>query len=83
MSLDIIGKIYDIDSTSPDNPVITQLPGWHVNSPIILDGLEAYRIEPAHKRRVFAGAEEGFQTYCYRFVSEEQALSLLGIEKTF
>lgn len=81
MSLDIIGKLFDIDNTNPESPVVTELDGWHVNSPVIIDGLDAYRIEPAHKRRVFAGAELGVQTYCYRFDTEEQARELLGLDQ--
>ena len=75
MALDIIGKIYDIDNTDPENPTVTELAGWHVNSSEPIAGLDDYIVMPTIPRRVFAGVK----TYCYRFDSEEQANTLLGI----
>lgn len=69
MNLDIIGKLYDIDNTDPDNPVVTELIGWHVNSTELLPELEAHRVEPVTPRRAFMGVD----TYCYQFTDEQQA----------
>lgn len=76
MSLDIIGKIYDIDNTDHENPAVTELAGWHVNSTELLHGLEYCLIEPSSPRRVFMGVD----TYCYKFDSEQQAKELLELE---
>ena len=66
MSLDIIGLLYNIENSNSDNPVATQLPGWHVNASWPVPELEAYRVEPATPRRVFSGAN----TYFYTFPDE-------------
>ena len=76
MALDIIGKLYDIDSTDPENPTVTELLGWHVNSTEPLSGLEYYAVSPATPRRVFMGVN----TYCYKFDNEQQAKELLELE---
>jgi hypothetical protein len=54
-SVDVIGVIYTVDNTDPENPVATPLDGWHVNTrgPITLE-LEAFSVHPAHPRRVWA-----------------------------
>lgn len=31
VSIDVIGTIVDINTTDPNNPVLTEIPGWHVN----------------------------------------------------
>lgn len=77
MSLDIIGPIYDIDTTDPENPVSIAQDGWHVNSTEQVEGLDQYLVTPQSPRQVFWGAD----TYCYKFDSEEQALSLLGLSE--
>jgi hypothetical protein len=75
MALDIIGKIYDL-SGDAENPTVTELAGWHVNSTELLHGLEYYLIELVTPRRVFMGVD----TYCYKFDSEQQANELLELE---
>ncbi|MDP5205434.1 hypothetical protein ORI99_00015 [Alishewanella sp. SMS9] len=75
MALDIIGNIYDI-SGDAENPTVTELEGWHVNSTVLLAGLEYYLIGPSSPRRVFMGVD----TYCYKFDSEQQAKELLELE---
>lgn len=76
MSLYIIGTIYDIDNTDPENPIAAPVDGWHVNSTEQLEGLEDYLVTPTVPRVVFAGVE----TWFYRFDSEAQALELLPAE---
>ena len=54
-SIDVIGMIYDVDNTDPENPVATALPGWHVNTRgPLLPALQAYAVTPALPRRVWA-----------------------------
>lgn len=54
-SIDVIGVIYDVDNTDPENPVATALPGWHVNTRgPLLPALQAYAVTPALPRRVWA-----------------------------
>lgn len=54
-SVDIIGVIYKVDDTDPENPVVTPMDGWHVNTrgPITPE-LKAFSVEPRHPRRVWA-----------------------------
>lgn len=75
MSLDIIGKMYNVTG-DPENPTVTELEGWHVNSTEQIDGLEQYAVTPTVPKQVFAGVD----TYCYRFDSEQQAKELLGVK---
>ena len=57
--MDIIGTFYDVDNTDPENPIVTALPGWHVNVRLLAneDGtsLEPYKVnpEPLMWRRVW------------------------------
>lgn len=54
-SIDVIGVIYDVDNTDPENPVATAIPGWHVNTRgPLLPALQAYAITPTLPRRVWA-----------------------------
>jgi hypothetical protein len=55
MSVDTIGVIYDVDNTDPENPVVTPLEGWHVNTrgPIPQE-LLAFSVVPSLPRRVWA-----------------------------
>lgn len=54
-SIDVIGIIYDVDNTDPENPVITPKEGWHVNTrgPVTPE-LKAFSIIPTNPRRVWA-----------------------------
>lgn len=54
-SVDIIGTLYNVDNTDPENTVVTELDGWHVNTrgPITLE-LEAFDVTPTTPRRVWA-----------------------------
>ena len=73
MSLYIAGILHDIDNTDPENPVVTELSGWHVNSTEKLAGMDDYLVTPAVPKVVFSGVE----TWFYRFESEQQAVELL------
>jgi hypothetical protein len=55
MSVDTIGVIYDVDNTDPENPVVTPLEGWHVNTrgPMPQE-LLAFSVVPSLPRRVWA-----------------------------
>lgn len=64
---DEIGLIHDIDTTDPENPVATPLPGWHVNTTEIIPEWEQYQVTPETPRQVFAG----LPTVCYRFPDEQ------------
>ena len=75
MSLYITGILYDIDSTDTENPVVTELSGWHVNSTEKLEGLDDYLVTPAVPKVVFSGVA----THHYRFDSEQQAIELLNL----
>ena len=54
-SIDVIGIIYRVDNTDPENPIYTPEEGWHVNTrgPMTLE-LEAFSVVPTHPRRVWA-----------------------------
>jgi hypothetical protein len=78
MNLDIIGKMYDI-SGDAENPLVTELQGWHVNTTAKLQDLDAYLVTPTTPRRVFAG---GIPTYCYTFASELECKQLLNWDAT-
>lgn len=57
-SLSVIGIIYDVDDTDPDNPIYTPKTGWHVNALGTLpDGWDAYAVtpDPATPARTFGG----------------------------
>ena len=69
MTLDIIGTLHDI-SGDPEQPTVTALDGYHVNSTELAPAWEAYLVVPTTPRRVFAGVD----TFCYRFPSEEDWL---------
>ena len=76
MSLYIAGILHDIDNTDPENPVITELDGFFVNSTEKLAGLDDYLVTPAVPKVVFSGV----QTYHYRFDSEQEAKTLLNYD---
>ena len=55
-ALSVIGTIYNVDNTDPENPVYTPKPGWHVNGiGNVPESLMAYQIapEPGTPVRVF------------------------------
>jgi hypothetical protein len=63
MNLDIIGTMYDLDTTDPDNPVSTPIAGYHVNTDHPITGAEEYIVVPNSPSRVFAGADTLFYSF--------------------
>jgi len=54
-SIDVIGIIYRVDNTDPENPVYTPEDGWHVNTRgIITENLKAFSVIPKFPRRIWA-----------------------------
>lgn len=54
-SVDVIGVIYTTDNTAPENPVVTPMDGWHVNTRgPLLSSLLPFSVVPTHPRRVWA-----------------------------
>ena len=73
MSLDINGKLYNI-SGDAENPVVTELEGWHVNSTELIAEWEQWRVNPTNPRQTIFGVE----TFFYRFDNEKQFNELLN-----
>lgn len=54
-SVDIIGVIYNVDNTDPENPIVTPYDGWHVNTRgPVHETLKQYAVIPTNPRRVWA-----------------------------
>jgi hypothetical protein len=54
-SVDVLGIIYRVDNTDPENPVVTPEEGWHVNTRGEMpDTLTPFAVHPAQPRRVWA-----------------------------
>lgn len=54
-SIDVIGVIYRVDNTDPENPIITPYDGWHVNTRGPMpEAFQAFAVIPTHPRRVWA-----------------------------
>lgn len=66
MDLRIIGKLHNIYNSNPENPIVTELPGWHVNTTHAHELLEPYRVEPTTPREQFYGVP----TYYYTFANQ-------------
>lgn len=71
MNLDIIGTIYDVDNTDPENPISTPVAGFHVNTDQPITGADEYLVTPTTPRRVFAGGNAGVVTIFYAFPDED------------
>ena len=54
-SIDVIGIIYRVDNTDPENPVVTPEDGWHVNTrgPMPWE-FEPFEVFPVQPRRIWA-----------------------------
>lgn len=54
-SVDVIGVLHNVDETDPENPVVTPLDGWHVNTrgPVTPE-LQAFSVIPTNPRRIWA-----------------------------
>jgi hypothetical protein len=54
-SIDVIGIIYRVDNTDPENPVVTPEDGWHVNTRGPMPkAFMPFAVIPTHPRRVWA-----------------------------
>ena len=54
-SIDVIGVIYRVDNTDPENPVATPEDGWHVNTRGPMpDTLKPFAVVPVQPRRIWA-----------------------------
>ena len=58
LNTDVLGTLYDVDNTDPENPVYTPLDGWYVNLRVgdYDPALDAFRVnpEPLIWRRMWA-----------------------------
>jgi hypothetical protein len=45
---DVLGVLYNVDNTDPENPVYTPIDGWHVNLRVgdYDPALDAFRVNP-------------------------------------
>ncbi len=54
-SVDVIGVIYSVNNTDPENPIYTPEDGWHVNTRGPMpEAFQAFAVIPTHPRRVWA-----------------------------
>jgi hypothetical protein len=54
-SIDVIGVIYTTDNTDPENPVVTPLDGWHVNTRGPMpEAFTPFAVHPVQPRRIWA-----------------------------
>ena len=54
-SIDVIGVIYRVDNTDPENPIYTPEDGWHVNTRGPMpEAFQAFAVIPTNPRRVWA-----------------------------
>jgi hypothetical protein len=54
-SVDVIGVIYNVDSTDPENPVSTPQDGWHVNTRGEMpEAFTPFAVHPVQPRRIWA-----------------------------
>jgi len=54
-SVDVIGIIYRVDNTDPENPVYTPEDGWHVNTRGEMpEAFVPFEVFPVQPRRIWA-----------------------------
>lgn len=54
-SIDIIGIIYRVDNTDPENPIYTPEDGWHVNTRGPMpEAFVPFSVHPVQPRRIWA-----------------------------
>jgi hypothetical protein len=54
-SIDVIGIIYRVDNTDPENPVVTPEDGWHVNTRGPMpEAFVPFEVFPVQPRRIWA-----------------------------
>ena len=58
LNTDVLGTLYDIDNTDPENPIVTPLDGWYVTLRVgdYDPALDAFKVnpEPLIWRRMWA-----------------------------
>ena len=58
LNTDVLGTLYDVDNTDPENPIVTPLDGWYVNLRVgdYDPALDAFKVnpEPLIWRRMWA-----------------------------
>ena len=58
LNTDVLGTLYDVDNTDPENPIVTPLDGWYVNLRVgdYDPALDAFKVnpEPLVWRRMWA-----------------------------
>lgn len=58
LNTDVLGTLYDVDNTDPENPIVTPLDGWYVNLRVgdYDPALDAFKVnpEPVIWRRMWA-----------------------------
>lgn len=54
-SIDVLGIIYRVDNTDPENPVATPEEGWHVNTRGEMpEAVTPFAVHPVQPRRIWA-----------------------------
>jgi hypothetical protein len=54
-SIDVLGIIYNVDNTDPENPVATPEEGWHVNTRGPMpEAFTPFAVHPVQPRRIWA-----------------------------
>lgn len=54
-SVDIIGVIYNVDNTDPENPIVTPYDGWHANTRGPMpEAFTPFEVFPVQPRRIWA-----------------------------
>jgi hypothetical protein len=54
-SIDVIGIMYTTDNTDPENPVVTPMDGWHVNTRGPMpEAFTPFEVFPVQPRRIWA-----------------------------
>lgn len=45
---DVLGTLYNVDNTDPENPIVTPVAGWHVNLRVedYDPALDAFKVSP-------------------------------------
>jgi len=48
LNTDVLGTLYNVDNTDPENPIATPLDGWHVNLRVgdYDPALDAFKVNP-------------------------------------
>jgi hypothetical protein len=66
--ISVLGKLYETDTTDPENPISTPMDGWHVNTVEPVKDWVDYLVEPSQPRQMFLN----LPTFCYKFTDEAE-----------